>query len=88
MTMARILVHLDTREGLEEKITLHWKHLSHRKNIDYEGVPSKCRRCHKVVHLYKDCPLIIHTIWLLRREQNITRQKIQLWMSNPQVQID
>lgn len=28
MTMARILVHLDTREGLEEKITLHWRHFS------------------------------------------------------------
>lgn len=24
--LARILVHLDTREGLEEKITLKWRH--------------------------------------------------------------
>lgn len=28
MTMACILVHLDTIEGLEEKITLHWRHFS------------------------------------------------------------
>jgi len=26
MTMVRILVHLDTREGLEENIALHWRH--------------------------------------------------------------
>lgn len=58
MTMARILVHLDTREGLEEKITLHWRHFSHRKNLDYEGVPFRCRRCHKDGDLYKDCPLL------------------------------
>ena len=53
MTMARILVHLDTREGLEEKITLHWWHFSRRQNIDYEGVPFRCRHCDKVGHLYK-----------------------------------
>lgn len=38
MTMAHILVHLDTREGMEEKITLRWRNLSRRKNLDYEGV--------------------------------------------------
>lgn len=25
--------------------------------LDYEGVPFRCRRCHKVGHLFKDCPL-------------------------------
>lgn len=58
MTMARILVHLDTRPGLEEKITLHHRHFSCKKLLDYEGVPFRCRRCHKIGHLYKDCPLL------------------------------
>lgn len=57
MSLAEILVHLDTREGLEEHITLHWKHYSHTQILDYEGVPFRCRRCHKVGHLYKECPL-------------------------------
>lgn len=57
MTMARILVHLDTRPGLEEKITLHHCHVSRKQALDYEGVPFRCRRCHKIGHLYKDCPL-------------------------------
>lgn len=56
-TMARILVHLDTRPGLEEKITLHHSHVSRKQLLDYEGVPFRCRRCHKIGHLYKDCPL-------------------------------
>lgn len=58
MTMARILVHIDTRAGLEEKITLHRRHFSRKQLMDYEGVPFRCRRCHKVGHLYKDCPLL------------------------------
>jgi len=56
--MARILVHLDTRAGLEEKITLHRRHFSRKQLLDYEGVPFRCRRCHKVGHLYKDYPLL------------------------------
>jgi len=61
LTMARILVHLDTKEGLEENLTLHWRHFSQRQNLDYEGVPFRCRRCHKVGHLYKDCSLLTPT---------------------------
>lgn len=56
-TLARILVHLDTRDGLEEKITLHWGRYARVQILDYEGVPFKCRRCHRVGHLFKECPL-------------------------------
>ena len=58
MTMACFLVHMDTREGMEERITLHWRHFSHRQNIDYEGVPFRYKRCHKARHLYKEFPLL------------------------------
>ena len=39
MTMAKILVHLDTREGLEEAITLRWKQFVRIQTLGYEGVP-------------------------------------------------
>ena len=37
-TLARVLVHLDTREGLEEKITLQWGKYRRIQILDYEGV--------------------------------------------------
>lgn len=60
MSLARFLVHLDTREGLEEKITLLWKHFTRIQRLDYRGVPFRCKRCHKVSHLYKECMLVIY----------------------------
>lgn len=38
-TLARVLVHLDTREGLEENITMQWGKYSRTQILDYEGVP-------------------------------------------------
>lgn len=58
MSMARILVHLDIRARLEEKITLHWRHFMYKQNLDYEGVPFWCRHYHKIEHLYRYCPLL------------------------------
>lgn len=57
MAYARILVHLDTKEVLQEHITLQWRNISRVQNLDYEGVPFRCKRCHKVGHLFQDCPL-------------------------------
>ncbi len=56
-TLACVMVHLDTREGLEENITLQWGNYCRIQILDYEGVLFHCRWCHKVGHLYKDCPL-------------------------------
>lgn len=56
--MAWILINLDIREGLEEHITLHWKIFTRIQHLDYEGMPFRCRRCHKVGHLYKEFPLV------------------------------
>lgn len=37
-TLARILVYLDTYEGLEETITLQWRNFTRVEILDYEGV--------------------------------------------------
>lgn len=60
-TLACILVYLDTRDELEEQITLQWGRCIRVQILDYEGVPFRCRRCHKVGHLYKDFSLIKKT---------------------------
>lgn len=41
--LARILVHLDTREGLEEKVTLQWGRHIRIQILDCEGVLFRCR---------------------------------------------
>jgi len=46
----------DTREGLEEKITLQWGKYIRVQILDYKGVPFRCRHCHGVGHLFKECP--------------------------------
>jgi len=58
MAYARLLINLDTRGGLQEYITIEWRDTARKQIIDYEGIPYRCQRCHKVGHLYKDCPLL------------------------------
>lgn len=58
MAYARLLINLDTRGGLQEYVTIQWMDSSRRQIIDYEGITYRCRRCHKVGHLYRDCPLL------------------------------
>lgn len=53
---------MDTREGLVVSSTLHYRGLVHLQKLDYKGVPFRCRRCHKVDHVYKDCPLLQNLI--------------------------
>lgn len=52
---------MDTREGLQEHFTLHWKHYICTRILDYEGVTFHYRNFDKVWHLYKECPLVNHT---------------------------
>ncbi len=30
--------------------------------MDYEGVPFRCRRRHKVGHIYKECPMLLKIV--------------------------
>eukprot|EP00253_Pinus_taeda_P032140 PITA_32140 len=56
--MARILVDLDTREGLEGKMTLRWGSYRNVQPLDYEGVPFRCNKCRQIGHVYMNCPLV------------------------------
>lgn len=57
MVYTRILVHMDTTDGLLEHINIQWMNSTRRQTLDYEGVPFRCRGCHKVRHLFNECPL-------------------------------
>lgn len=46
-----ILLKLDTRKGLKEDIEIEHSSSSYIKPLDYEGVPFRCRRWHKIGHL-------------------------------------
>jgi hypothetical protein len=58
MAYARILVHLDTREGLQGLITIQGTSFSWKQRLDYEGIPHRCKKCDQVGHLFKACPLL------------------------------
>lgn len=58
MEIARILVHLDTKEGLVESNFLQMDEITRWQILNYEGIPFHCRRCHEVGNLYKDCSLL------------------------------
>jgi len=56
MALARILVHLDTKEGLVESYLLQMGTITRRQILDYDGIPFRCRKYHEVGHMYKDFP--------------------------------
>ena len=74
MAYARILVHMDLSEGLPEYINIQWRDAVRRQMLDYEEVPFRCRHCHKVGHLFKDCPL---NRWNIRKDARQSTQESQ-----------
>lgn len=57
MAMARILVNLNPRGGLAEKINIQYREYVFEQILDYEHLPFRCHRCHVYGHLARDCPL-------------------------------
>lgn len=58
LAMARILVYLDTRDGLVESYRFQLGSTICWQELGYEGILFICRRCHEVGHLYKSFPLV------------------------------
>jgi len=57
MAYARILVHTNLSDSVLEHINIQWRNITRRQILDYEGIPFRCRRCHRVGLVFKDCPL-------------------------------
>jgi hypothetical protein len=55
MTMERILVNIDIRQGLEFELEIETSSGSFIQLLDYEGVPFQCHRCHTLDHLVAQC---------------------------------
>jgi len=53
--VARILVNINLREGLAERIYLDWGPVIVPQLLDYENVPFRCRRCHEYGHPASEC---------------------------------
>ena len=54
-TYARILVEVDTSKGLPASICLASPFGDWNQCLDYEGIPFRCRKCHKTGHLATSC---------------------------------
>eukprot|EP01018_Ginkgo_biloba_P004985 Gb_28741 [translate_table: standard] len=69
LSVARILVSLDLREGLAKEILIQKGGFSHSQLLDYMGIPFRCRRCHKYGHLAMDCSLSFsNKVWVKKSE--------------------
>lgn len=54
---ARICVYMDLKQALPDTVSLFHEDVEWIQLIDYEHVPFRCRKCHDLGHLYRDCPL-------------------------------
>jgi hypothetical protein len=55
--VAHILVLINIREGLVEDLNL-FQGLTFVQKLDYEGVSFRCRQCHQVGHVVRECRLV------------------------------
>lgn len=56
-SFARICVYMHLNKALPDKVSINHEDVEWVQLIDYEHVPFRCRRCHALGHLYRDCPL-------------------------------
>lgn len=54
---ARICVYIDLKQPLPDTVSFFHEDSEWVQVIDYEQVPFRCRKCHDIGHLYRDCPL-------------------------------
>ena len=54
---ARICVFMRLNEALSESVSLSHRDEEWIQPLDYEHVPFRCRECHALGHLFRDCPL-------------------------------
>ena len=54
---ARICVFMQLNEALPESVSLSHYDEEWVQPLDYEHVPFRCRKCHALGHLFRDCPL-------------------------------
>eukprot|EP00253_Pinus_taeda_P025482 PITA_25482 len=57
ISYARICVFIRLNEALPDSVTLTHRDEDWIQPLDYEHVPFRCRRCHVIGHLFRDCPL-------------------------------
>ena len=57
-TCAQILIEMDVSKGLLEKICLASLRGSWTQMLDYEGIPFRCRTCHKTSHIAARCAAV------------------------------
>jgi hypothetical protein len=59
-SVAQILVSLNIRGGLAEELELICKDKHFFQKMEYEGIPFRCRCCHKHDHIVSDCKMSFH----------------------------
>lgn len=80
--MAHILVHLDTREGLEEKVTYTGGILLVIKSLSMNGSPSDAEDVTRLGNYIRNILLSRHRLLHQRREKSISNQKKLRWKMN------
>lgn len=54
---AQIYVYMRLSKALSDAVSIYHDDVEWVQLIDYEHVPFRCRRCHALGHLFRDCPL-------------------------------
>lgn len=53
----RICIYMDLKQAFPDTVSPSHEDVEWIQLIDYEHVPFRCRKCHDLGHLFRDCPL-------------------------------
>ena len=73
--IARMLVELDFKGGLVEILEVCWGKHFLKQEMDYQGIPLKCNRCHFHGHLIPDFKLPFQILAWSVKKNNICKEK-------------